>query len=95
MRSEYSANQALADSAKQAKSDLYLNGGYRKPDRYMEALDMERKAKIKAQSAKLMKEVEAESAESWQAVINVIMQGLGLVAIGTFLYLIFISFWGN
>lgn len=42
----------------------------------------------------LKKQFDAESAESLQAVVHVIMRALGLIAVGTFLYLIFISFVG-
>ena len=92
MRSEYSANQALAASA---KAELKHKNRYTDFDDYMESLDMERQAKINAQSAKLMKEVEAESSESLEAVVHVIMRALGLIAVGACLYLVFISFAGN
>ena len=43
----------------------------------------------------LKNQFDAESAESLQAVFNVIMRALGLIAVGACLYLVFISFAGN
>lgn len=77
MRNEYSANQALAASAGQAKNDVIV-------------ASMQERRK-RAEEAQFKKEV----AESNSALLNVLMQTLGLIAVVAISYWLFISIWGN
>lgn len=68
-------------------------------DQTSREIEHDKKAFIAQQNARyereLKKQFDAESAESLQAVVHVIMRALGMIAVATFLYLIFISFAGN
>ena len=91
MRSEYSANQALAASA---KAELKHKNRYTDFDDYMESLDIKRQAKINAQSADLIEQIEYEMADSNNALLNILMQTLGLITVVTIGYWAFIQFTG-
>lgn len=67
---------------------------YRDFDEYMESLDMERQAKINAHSADLIKKIECEMTDSNNALLNILMQTLGLIAVATIAYWAFIQFIG-
>lgn len=89
MRNEYSANQALAASA---KANLEQDNRYVDFDEYMANLDMDRQAKINAQSADLIEQIEFEMTDSNNALLNILMQTLGLIAVVTIAYWAFIQF---
>lgn len=91
MRSEYSANQALAANA---KAELKRKNRYTDFDDYMANLDLERQAKINAQSVGLIEQIEYEMADSNNALLNILMQTLGMIAVVTISYWAFIQFIG-
>lgn len=91
MRNEYSANQALAASAKE---NLEQDNRYVDFDEYMANLDMDRQAKISAQSADLIEQIEYEMADSNNALLNILMQTLGMIVVATIAYWAFIQFIG-
>lgn len=63
-------------------------------DKYMENLEMERQAKINDRSADLKKQIKEEISDSNKALLNILMRSLGLIAVATFFYMVFISFAG-
>lgn len=63
-------------------------------DEYMANLDMVRQAKINAQSADLIEQIEYEMTDSNNALLNILMQTLGLIAVVTIAYWAFIQFAG-
>lgn len=75
-RSEYAANEALADSAEQAKSDVLVAS---MQERRRRALELR---------------VKAEIAKSNSALLNVLMQTLGLIAVVAISYWLFIQITG-
>lgn len=67
---------------------------YRDFDEYMANLDMDRQAEINAQSADLIEQIEFEMTDSNNALLNILMQTLGMIAVVTIAYWAFIQFTG-